>query len=67
MAKLTPDEMFRTIDQVSDFLEANLGRDFMFKREVDAIILAFPTKARATPAKTQIDTVRTELRAYLGL
>ena len=39
MAKLTHDQMFITIDQVTEFLEANLGREFLFKREQDKITL----------------------------
>ena len=39
MAKLTHDEMFLIIDQVSEWLEDRLGQDVTFKRGLDSIAI----------------------------
>lgn len=64
MAKLNQDTMFRIIDQVSDYLESNLGRDYTFKHEVDLITISFASsKAKAELTPEQVKELRARVLA----
>jgi hypothetical protein len=41
MSKLTLDDVFRIQDAVSELLEANVGKEFLFRRGMDSIDLTF--------------------------